>query len=209
MEILATRKPMELKQVCVIQLSFPFFVHCRRAHALLPRPKTEFVASVNIAPKHTGKVPTDQLDFDPNNPRLVEDGIKNPTDAEVILSLADMADLSEVVESIAANGYIDIEPLIGQKVCRPLARTRRQSAACRHSHPAKASPRKRHGCRRSKISAENMKTLKEVTVYAVAKPRTGAGIHRLQAHQRASQVGCNCERAICSGLVSQGKRTAD
>ena len=58
----------------------------------------------NIAPKTTGKVPTALLDFDPNNPRLIEDGIKNPTEAQVILSLADMADLGEIVESIAANG---------------------------------------------------------------------------------------------------------
>jgi hypothetical protein len=69
----------------------------------------------NIAPKTTGRVPTELLDFDPANPRLIEDGIKNPTDAQIILSLSDTADLAEVVESIAANGYIDIEPIIAQK----------------------------------------------------------------------------------------------
>ena len=35
-----------------------------------------------IAPKTTGKVPTEYLDFDPNNPRLIEDGIKNPTEEQ-------------------------------------------------------------------------------------------------------------------------------
>src|ERR1700727_1376009 len=74
------------------------------------------MAVSNIAPKETGKVLTELLDFDPNNPRLVEDGIKNPTDAEIILALADSADLAEVVESIAANGYIDIEPIIAQHI---------------------------------------------------------------------------------------------
>src|SRR5260370_16339607 len=70
----------------------------------------------NIAPKTTGKVPTALLDFDPNNPRLVEDGSKNPSDSQIILALADTADLSEVVESIAANGYIDIEPIIAKRI---------------------------------------------------------------------------------------------
>src|SRR2546426_12294080 len=69
-----------------------------------------------IAPKTTGKVPTELLDFDPENPRLIEDGIKNPTESQIILALADTADLSEVVESIAANGYIDIEPIIAMRV---------------------------------------------------------------------------------------------
>ena len=130
-------------------------------------PNLNFMAGVNIAPKHTGKVPTDQLDFDPNNPRLVEDGIKNPTDAEVILSLADMADLSEVVESVAANGYIDIEPIIGQKIgsrWRVLEGNRRLAAIRILQKPALA---KGTGVAVPEISAENMKTLKEVTVYAV------------------------------------------
>lgn len=74
------------------------------------------MAVQTIAPKTTGKVPTDLLDFDPNNPRLIEDGIRNPTESEIILALADTADLSEVVESIASNGYIDIEPIIAQRI---------------------------------------------------------------------------------------------
>jgi ParB-like chromosome segregation protein Spo0J len=32
-----------------------------------------------------------------------------------LLTLSDTADLAEVVESIAANGYINIEPIIAQK----------------------------------------------------------------------------------------------
>lgn len=124
----------------------------------------------NIAPKTTGKVPTELLDFDPNNPRLVEDGIKNPTDSQIILSLADTADLAEVVESIAANGYIDIEPMIGQRVgsrWRVLEGNRRLAAIRILQMPTLA---KGTGISVPEISSENLKTLKEVTVYAVTSP---------------------------------------
>jgi ParB-like chromosome segregation protein Spo0J len=70
----------------------------------------------DVALRTPTKVATELLDFDPRNPRLVEEGIKNPTESQVIKALADTADLSELVESIASNGYIDIEPLIVQPV---------------------------------------------------------------------------------------------
>jgi hypothetical protein len=122
-------------------------------------------------PGYTTKVSTDLLDFDPKNPRLVEDGIKNPTDEQIILSLCDAADLSEVLESIAANGYIDIEPLIGQKVgtrWRVLEGNRRLAAIRMLKKPELA---KGTGITVPEISAENMKTLKEVTVYVVTDPK--------------------------------------
>jgi ParB-like chromosome segregation protein Spo0J len=125
---------------------------------------------VNIAPNHTGKVPTEQLDFDPSNPRLVEDGITNPTDQQIIVSLAEMADLSEVVESIAANGYIDIEPIIGQKVgnrWRVLEGNRRLAAIRILQNPTLAQGT---GITVPEISAAHRATLDEVTVYAVSGP---------------------------------------
>jgi len=128
------------------------------------------MAVPNIAPKHTGKVPTDLLDFDPENPRLAEDGIKNPTEAQIIVALAEMADLSEVVESIASNGYIDIEPIIAHRVgdrWRVLEGNRRLAAIRILQKPALA---KGTGIAVPEISPENLKTLKEVTVYAVADP---------------------------------------
>jgi hypothetical protein len=128
------------------------------------------MAEIKIAPKHIGKVPTDQLDFDRNNPRLIEDGIKNPTDADIIGSLSDSADLAEVVESIALNGYIDIEPIIGQKVgrrWRVLEGNRRLAAIRILQRPSLA---KGTGITPPKISREILKTLKEVTVYAVSSP---------------------------------------
>jgi hypothetical protein len=121
----------------------------------------------NIPPKTTGKVATELLDFDPSNPRLVEDGIKNPSEAQIILSLADTADLAEVVESIAANGYIDIEPIIAKRVgqrWRVLEGNRRLAAIRILQKPALA---KNTGITVPEISPENLETLKVVTVYAV------------------------------------------
>lgn len=62
--------------------------------------------------RESTKVSTDLLDFDPQNPRFAEDTLRNPSDADIIEYLSDKADLSELVQSIAANGYIDIEPMI-------------------------------------------------------------------------------------------------
>jgi hypothetical protein len=126
--------------------------------------------AINIAPRQTGKVPTDLLDFDPNNPRLAEDGITNPTPSQIIVALAEMADLSELVESIAANGYIDIEPIIAQQSgnrWRVLEGNRRLAAIRILQNPALA---KGTGISVPDISGENLETLKEVTVYAVANP---------------------------------------
>src|SRR5579871_3365196 len=120
-----------------------------------------------IQPKKTGKVPTEYLDFDPQNPRLVEDGIKNPTEGQIIRALADTADLSEVVQSIGSNGYIDIEPLIAQRInnrWRVLEGNRRLAAIRILQKPSLA---KGTGIAVPEISPENLKTLKEVTVYAV------------------------------------------
>lgn len=130
----------------------------------------ELMAVPNIAPKQVGKVPTEYLEFDPENPRLAEDGIKNPTDADIIVALAEMADLSEVVESIAANGYIDIEPIIAQRIgdkWRVLEGNRRLAAIRILQTPDLA---KGTGISVPEISEANRKTLKEVTVYAVANP---------------------------------------
>jgi len=123
-----------------------------------------------IAPKKTGRVPTDLLDFDPHNPRLVEEGNKNPTEPEVIKALADSADLPELVESIAANGYIDIEPLIAQRIgdrFRVLEGNRRLAAIRMLLNPDLA---KGVGINVPTISQEVRDSLAEVTVYAVEDP---------------------------------------
>lgn len=58
-------------------------------------------------------VEADRLAFDPRNPRFTPD--KSPgsdTDLAVITHMAKSADVGELVDSISASGYIDIEPLI-------------------------------------------------------------------------------------------------
>lgn len=124
-----------------------------------------------IAPKKTGKIPTEYLVFDPQNPRLVEGGVKNPTEAQIIRSLADTADLSEIVQSIAANGYIDIEPLVAQLVngkWRVLEGNRRLAAIRILQKPDLA---KGTGIQPpEKLGKEVKESLKAVTVYAVSSP---------------------------------------
>ncbi len=123
-----------------------------------------------IKPKSTGKVDTEFLDFDADNPRLIEEGIKKPTDAQIIRALADTADLSEIVESIASNGYIDIEPLIAQRVgnrYRVLEGNRRLAAIRVLLDPDLA---KGSGVSVPPLSKEARASLKTVTVYAVTDP---------------------------------------
>ena len=123
-----------------------------------------------IAPKTTAKIPTELLDFDAHNPRLVEEGISNPTESQIIKALVDTADLPEMVESIAANGYIDIEPLIVQPVknrFRVLEGNRRLAAIRILQKPELA---RGVGIAVPELSKTVRDTLKEVTVYAVANP---------------------------------------
>jgi hypothetical protein len=56
------------------------------------------------------KVSVEDLRFDTSNPRYSGDRLKN--DTEIIRFLYASADLSELLQSISANGYIDIEPLV-------------------------------------------------------------------------------------------------
>ncbi len=56
-------------------------------------------------------VPVEWLDLDHRNPRLMGVG-EETTDAEIIAELYRSEDLGELLESIAGNGYLDIEPLI-------------------------------------------------------------------------------------------------
>ena len=125
------------------------------------------MAVPNIAPKTVGKVAVEYLEFDPENPRLIEEGVRNPTDEDIIRALADTSDLSEVVQSIAANGYFDIEPMIGMKVgnkWRVLEGNRRLAAIRILQNPAMA---KGTGVAVPETSPANKATLKEVSVYAV------------------------------------------
>ena len=59
------------------------------------------------------KVSVDSLRFDLANPRYASDQPSGrATDAQIISQLLVTADIAELVQSIAANGYIDIEPMV-------------------------------------------------------------------------------------------------
>lgn len=123
-----------------------------------------------IKPKTTGRVETQYLDFDPSNPRLIEQGLRKPTDAQIIRALADNADLSEIVQSIAANGYIDIEPVIVQRDKQRyvvLEGNRRLAAIRVIQNPEMA---RAAGISVPKITKGVTDSLEEVTVYAVSDP---------------------------------------
>ncbi|WP_080708462.1 ParB/RepB/Spo0J family partition protein [Aeromonas hydrophila] len=62
----------------------------------------------------TKKISPDMLLLDVSNPRLFNGGhiSSNSTQDELVKELADTADLKELIESIAENGYLSIEPLI-------------------------------------------------------------------------------------------------
>jgi len=57
------------------------------------------------------KVPVRRLALDRLNPRLFLSGAE-PTEVEIVARLYRSEDLSELLQSIAANGYLDIEPLV-------------------------------------------------------------------------------------------------
>lgn len=55
----------------------------------------------------------ESLEFDIENPRLVRGDSSTPTQDETIIqTLHEIADLSELINSMCSNGYLDIEPLI-------------------------------------------------------------------------------------------------
>ena len=59
----------------------------------------------------TTKVPVEQLRLDPENPRLAGES-RSMTDEAIVARLYRAAELDELLQSITANGYMDIEPLV-------------------------------------------------------------------------------------------------
>ena len=57
------------------------------------------------------KVPVERLRLDRMNPRLVGEGA-TASDEWIIARLHRSAELDELLQSISANGYLDIEPLV-------------------------------------------------------------------------------------------------
>ncbi|MCZ6802403.1 MAG: ParB N-terminal domain-containing protein [Proteobacteria bacterium] len=113
------------------------------------------------------------LEFDRGNPRLVaEKNLAGASDEEVIAALVDTADIGELVNSIVANGYMDIEPLIVTKKdvtadgnYRVLEGNRRLAAIRLIQDPALAAKSKL--LIPKDIPDDVHKSFKTITVYAV------------------------------------------
>lgn len=122
----------------------------------------------NILPNTTEKLSIEFLRFDPENPRFASDAnMKGVNDVEVIKELMRIADLGEVIQSIAANGYIDIEPLVvtrHEEVYTVLEGNRRLAALRLLKDPDLA-----HKCdmTQPQLSEGVRSTFDQVTVYVV------------------------------------------
>lgn len=66
---------------------------------------------VRLEPFRVHRVPISRLRLDRSNPRLVGQSA-DATDSKIIAHLYLSADLDELLQSISANGYMDIEPLV-------------------------------------------------------------------------------------------------
>ena len=72
---------------------------------------TEAIESRMPPLREVASVPVDNLMLDWRNPRLL--GVdSDASDSEIVAKLYRDEDLSELLQSIAANGYLDIEPLV-------------------------------------------------------------------------------------------------
>jgi hypothetical protein len=113
--------------------------------------------------------PVQDLRFDPQNPRFTEDREFDRTDpAAVIRAMIERDELTELIQSIATSGYIDIEPFIvvhEDTELRVLEGNRRLAALLAVGDVGLA---KKAGVTIPELTPEVRATLKEVTVYRVA-----------------------------------------
>lgn len=118
----------------------------------------------------SGEVPVDWLVFDPRNPRFVpgnQPSFAEP--ADVIRTLYAEAELRELIQSISANGYIGIEPMIvmleGEKLVVLEGNRRLAAVLCLRDHKLAADAQ----ISVPEMSREARKTLEEINVHRVAK----------------------------------------
>lgn len=124
----------------------------------------------NITVKQPTKVAMDKLSFDPDNPRLaLADEFDGKNEIDVIKLHIERSDLSELLESIATSGYVDIEPMVvlgaGTKLL-VLEGNRRLAALKVLSSPEIA---KDVGVAIPSMSVAVKRTLSTVSVYRVLK----------------------------------------
>lgn len=164
-----------------------------------------------MALEATTKVPVERLRLDRANPRL--DGeVAEASDERIIARLYRSAELDELLQSISANGYLDIEPLVvmrdgdddGLIVLegnRRLATLRLLREPVLVSRIAAAESTR---IAVPEIDDQVRQTLNEVSVYLVAKSGAGSSLHRLQAHQRSAEMGRLRQGSVRGRLVPEG-----
>ena len=134
---------------------------------------TEAIESPMPPLREVTSVSVDRLVLDWRNPRLM--GIDSDAlDSEIIAQLYRSEDLSELLQSIAANGYLDIEPLVvledGDRLT-VLEGNRRLAAIHLFREPnltAEVFKRERIKITLPDISDQYRSTLNHVSVYRVA-----------------------------------------
>ena len=123
--------------------------------------------------KSVSSVPVERLVLDRKNPRLVAVD-RSATEADVIAQLYRAEDLGELLQSIAANGYLDIEPLIvlAEGESLTVLEGNRRLAAIRLFREAgladRIADRVRVRITLPDISKHHRRTLDRVSVYRVA-----------------------------------------
>ncbi len=155
------------------------------------------------AKNNTYKIDTQLLEFDRGNPRLVEvEDLKDATDEKIMCALVEQADIGELIESIVANTYLDIEPLIVIKKGANLAGNyrvlegNRRLAAIRFLQKPELGTK----CKLSiphDVSQDVIDSLIEVTVYEVEEEEESQafiafkhinGAHRWDAYAKARYI---------------------
>jgi len=71
--------------------------------------------SANGKPAVIQRVPLEQLHFDKSNPRFGTAPLEGRSEAEVLDEIVNRYGVEGVIDSLAANGYLETEPLVGLK----------------------------------------------------------------------------------------------
>ena len=137
----------------------------------------DYTSLADLPFEQSCKVPFEQLKLDRENPRLLIDfqGNASRSDEAVIAQLYRREELSELLQSIAANGYLDIEPLIvleQQGKLTVLEGNRRLAAVRLLLQPELADrikDREDLSISVPDMSADRRATLEQVSVYRVAQ----------------------------------------
>ena len=126
----------------------------------------------DVSLKNATEVPVEWLRLDRNNPRLVGSG-EIASDAAIIAELYRGEELGELLQSLASNGYLDVEPLIVELVddTFTVLEGNRRLAAIKlfreHELAEEVFHAGRIRVKIPEISAENLATLDRVSVYRV------------------------------------------